>query len=101
MGETATAAIGARRDFTLGEVAVAFRGGRVELSVPRSGAEAVRMRFGLAETDLPLIRTWLREAGMTTAMVDTGGDPGHAPARRTYESAGFRVLPIARYLKKL
>ena len=27
-------------------------------------AEAVRMRFGLAETDLPLIRTWLREAGI-------------------------------------
>ena len=45
--------------------------------------------------------TWLKEAGMTTAMVDTGGDPGHAPARRTYESAGFRLFPIARYFKKL
>jgi len=44
---------------------------------------------------------WFREAGMTTAMVETGGDPGHAPARRTYESSGFRMLPIARYFKKL
>ena len=44
---------------------------------------------------------WLKQAGMTTAMVETGGDPGHAPARRTYESAGFRPLPIARYFKKL
>lgn len=44
---------------------------------------------------------WLKQAGMTTAMVETGGDPGHAPARRTYESAGFRMLPIARYFKKL
>lgn len=44
---------------------------------------------------------WLRRAGMTTAMVETGGDPGHAPARRTYEAAGFRVLPVARYFKKL
>lgn len=44
---------------------------------------------------------WLKEAGMTTAMVDTGGDPGHAPARRTYESAGFRLFPIARYFKRL
>ena len=44
---------------------------------------------------------WLAEAGMTTVMVETGGDPGHAPARRTYESAGFRALPIARYFKKL
>lgn len=44
---------------------------------------------------------WLEQAGMTTVMVETGGDPGHAPARRTYESAGFRLLPIARYFKKL
>ena len=26
---------------------------------------------------------WLKQAGMTTVMVETGGDPGHAPARRT------------------
>ncbi|MGH7573709.1 MAG: GNAT family N-acetyltransferase [Longimicrobiales bacterium] len=44
---------------------------------------------------------WLKEAGMSVAMVETGEDPGHAPARRTYESAGFRRLPIARYFKKL
>ena len=43
---------------------------------------------------------WLKQAGMTTVMVETGGDAGHAPARRTYESAGFRLLPIARYFKK-
>jgi len=45
--------------------------------------------------------TRLKQAGMTTAVVDTGGDPGHAPAPRTYESAGFRLFPIARYFKKL
>jgi ribosomal protein S18 acetylase RimI-like enzyme len=44
---------------------------------------------------------WLKQSGMTTVMVETGGDPGHAPARRTYESAGFRLFPIARYFKKL
>lgn len=44
---------------------------------------------------------WMREAGMAVAMVETGSDPGHAPARRTYERAGFRVLPIARFFKKL
>ena len=44
---------------------------------------------------------WLKQAGMTTVMVETGGDPGHAPARRTYESAGFRLFPVARYFKKL
>ena len=44
---------------------------------------------------------WLKQAGMTTVMVETGGDPGHAPARRTYESSGFRLFPVARYFKKL
>ncbi len=38
MSERATAVIEARRDFTLGEVTVAFRGGRAELSGPPSGA---------------------------------------------------------------
>ena len=55
--------------------------------------------IGRALTDHALAR--FQEAGMTTAMVDTGGDPGHAPARATYEAAGFRVLPIARYFKKV
>lgn len=44
---------------------------------------------------------WIKDAGMTLAMVETGGDPGHAPARRTYEKQGFGLLPVARYFKKL
>ena len=44
---------------------------------------------------------WLRDAGMTVAMVETGGDPGHAPARRVYEKAGYTLLPVARYFKAL
>lgn len=52
-----------------------------------------------ALTDFAMAR--MKEAGMTVAMVETGADPGHAPARRTYEKAGFRNLPAARYFKKL
>jgi ribosomal protein S18 acetylase RimI-like enzyme len=44
---------------------------------------------------------WMKKAGISAAMIDTGGDPGHAPARRTYEGVGFRELPIARFFKKL
>ena len=58
-------------------------------------------RRGIAAALMERSMAWLKEAGMTTAMVETGGDPGHAPARRTYEAAGFRLLPIARYFKKL
>jgi ribosomal protein S18 acetylase RimI-like enzyme len=44
---------------------------------------------------------WFRKAGMRVAMVETGGDPGHAPARAAYESAGFRKFPLARYFRKV
>lgn len=43
----------------------------------------------------------MKIAGISIAMVETGGDPGHAPARRTYERLGFGLLPITRYFKKL
>jgi GNAT superfamily N-acetyltransferase len=42
----------------------------------------------------------MRDRGMTVAMVETGGDPGHAPARHVYEKTGFTPLPIARYLRR-
>lgn len=43
----------------------------------------------------------IKEAGMTLAIVETGGDPGHGPARATYEKAGFTPLPIVRYFMTL
>jgi GNAT superfamily N-acetyltransferase len=43
----------------------------------------------------------MKDAGCTIAMVETGADPGHAPARRTYERSGFQIFPVARYFKKL
>ncbi len=44
---------------------------------------------------------WLRWSGMQVAMVETGGDPGHAPARRVYDKADFTALTVARYFKAL
>lgn len=41
------------------------------------------------------------ERGLTLATVATGGDPGHAPARRTYERAGFTPFPQVWYSKLL
>jgi len=43
----------------------------------------------------------MRRSGMDIAVVETGGDPGHAPARSAYETAGFTLLPIARYFRLL
>lgn len=44
---------------------------------------------------------WMKNAGMSIAMVETGGNSGHAPARHAYEKVGFRLFPVARYFKKL
>ena len=44
---------------------------------------------------------WMKDNGMALAMVETGGDRGHAPARHTYERAGFVLLPVARYFKTI
>lgn len=55
--------------------------------------------IGTALTEFAIDR--LKDAGMKVAMVETGGDPGHAAARRTYEKAGYVHLPIARYFKNL
>lgn len=43
----------------------------------------------------------IKAGGMTVAMVETGGDSGHAPARHTYERTGFVELPVSRYFKEL
>ena len=43
----------------------------------------------------------MKRAGMVVAMVETGFDPGHAPARGAYEKAGFVNIPAARYWKQL
>jgi len=58
----------------------------------RSGVATVLMRRALA---------WMKRSGLSVAMVETGGDPGHAPARRAYERMGFRLFPVARYFRKL
>lgn len=56
---------------------------------------------GLGSALIEFALDWMRVAGMSIAMVETGGDPGHAPARHTYEKVGFELLPVARYFKKL
>jgi ribosomal protein S18 acetylase RimI-like enzyme len=61
--------------------------------------EAQQRGLGLALTETAT--RWLREAGMRVAMVATGGDEGHAPARRLYEKARYTAMPAAQYFKVL
>ena len=43
----------------------------------------------------------MKISGMVLADLHTGGDPGHAPARRAYEKAGYTALPLVHYYKDL
>ena len=56
---------------------------------------------GLGTTLTNLATDWMRESGMRVAMIGTGGDPGHAPARRAYDKAGYTALPSVQYFKAL
>lgn len=58
-------------------------------------------RKGIGSTLMGCAMDWMRESGMAVAMVETGADPGHAPARRVYERMGFKKLPVARFFMKL
>ena len=61
----------------------------VDPDFQRSGVGNALMEFALDR---------MKEVGISIAMVETGGDPGHAPARRSYEKL-FKAVPIARYFK--
>ena len=43
----------------------------------------------------------MKESGIKLAVVGTGGDQGHAPARRSYEKVGYTPLPLVRYYQAL
>ncbi len=44
---------------------------------------------------------WIRDSGLSLAFISTGGDIGHAPARRAYEKAGYTPVPSVNYFKAL
>jgi carbon storage regulator CsrA len=96
------------------EVSVASLGGEIAgfIALKVHGAERVgeicmvavepklqRRGVGSALTDHALKAC--RTAGMAAVMAEAGVDAGHTAARRTYEAAGFRPLPIFRYFRKL
>ena len=63
--------------------------------------EPGEQRKGIAQALIEHDEETLRSAGMELVMVETGGDPGHAPARACYEKAGYDTWPVARYFRRL
>ena len=65
------------------------------------GVDPDYQRRGISSRLTEFATEHMRSRGMDIAVVETGGDPGHAPARAAYETAGFTLLPIARYFRLL
>lgn len=58
-------------------------------------------RRGTASALTAHVLAEMRRRGITLATVATGGDAGHAPARLTYEKAGFAGFPQVLYSRLL
>jgi ribosomal protein S18 acetylase RimI-like enzyme len=58
-------------------------------------------RKGIGKMLMDFSEQHIRDSGMSMVMVETVGDSGHEPARRTYEAMGYERWPVARYFKKL
>lgn len=85
----------------VGFVSVVFddaeRSGEIHMIATDPDAQrrgAGRMLVAVAEREM-------RQRGATLAVIATGGDPGHAPARALYETAGYHPFPQVWYSKLL
>jgi ribosomal protein S18 acetylase RimI-like enzyme len=63
--------------------------------------DPAQQRQGIASALTEHALDEMRARGLDLATVATGGDPGHAPARRTYERAGFTGAPQVWYARLL
>jgi hypothetical protein len=69
----------------------------------RQRVNGSRKKAVSARSDISVLAAIL-DAGLRGFIVvsrQTGGDPGHAPARRVYEKVDYRLLPAAGYYKAL
>jgi ribosomal protein S18 acetylase RimI-like enzyme len=85
----------------VGFVAIVVHDDRIIGEISMIAVAPEHQRKGHAAALTTFATDWIREQGIPVAMVETGGDPGHAPARATYEDAGFTLSPVARYFKAL
>ncbi len=65
------------------------------------GVDPSQQRKGVGRALIDAGLSIIKRNGFKLAMVETGGDPAHEPARAAYEAAGFELWPVARYFKPL
>jgi GNAT superfamily N-acetyltransferase len=85
----------------VGFVVVVFDRSARSAEIEMLAVDPEHQRRGIARALMEFAFERMREAGVRVVAVGTGGDPGHAPARKAYESAGFTALPLVRYYQVL
>jgi GNAT superfamily N-acetyltransferase len=65
------------------------------------GVDPDYQRHGIGARLTEYAVDYMQRQGMDIAVVETGGDSGHAPARALYGETGFTLLPISRYFRLL
>lgn len=88
-------------DSTVGFVAVKLHSESSMGEIYMVAVDPDYQRQGIGTALMEVALDWMKDVGMSVVMVETGGDPGHAPARHAYEKVGFGLFPVARYFKKL
>ncbi len=99
--ETTHAWVAALDDRAAGFVAATLHPASEIGEISMIAVDPDRQRAGIATALTRTATQWMRDSGMSVAMVETGGDPGHLPARRIYETTGFTPLPVSRFFKAL
>jgi GNAT superfamily N-acetyltransferase len=85
----------------IGFAAVTLHQARLIGEISMLAVDPQDQRQGVGSTLTRCATEWLRDRGMRVAMIDTGGDEGHAAARRVYERADYTPLPVVRDFKAL
>ena len=85
----------------LGFIAVVFHSAPDSAEIEMIAVDPDHQNRGIGSALLGHASDRISAAGVRLVQLGTGGDPGHAPARHTYEKAGFTPLPLVRYYKEL
>lgn len=90
-------------DRPVGFVAVGF----IDEDATRAGeihmiaVDPAHQGAGVGDSLMQRAVTEIKAEGVELAVVATGGDPGHAPARALYQKLDFNPLHLVRYYRKL
>ena len=99
--DTATVWVAEQHGRPVGYVAVRIHADDSTGEIDMLAVDPLVQRQGIGTALTRFAIQWLRDAGGGLVVVETGGDPGHAAARRVYERLGFVGLPLVRYYARL